>query len=222
VLESTKRARRSTVIFKRLDKPPPVTHVPSSPIATNATIIPEIVTSRPGDEVRDPLALRPRAETKLTHLAVQSLDEAGERTFEVKRLNDVGSLDMDSTLFVYDVFVRHPEDLDSILPPDPKLNTATLFIPIGYEDEWGGNEFWQGDEDDDKVDTDDEDSNAEDYYGADYPEDEDGDKDSNDEDADDDDDDDDDDDHDEFRSTYEVDYQDDESGYVADYATKYR
>jgi Transcription factor Iwr1 len=77
--------------------------------------------------------------------------------------------------FVYDVFVRQQDD-KGLAAVELDAAVGTLRIPEGAEEEWGGEELWVGGEEDEKVETDDEDSNAEDYYGADYPEDEDDDE----------------------------------------------
>jgi Transcription factor Iwr1 len=118
--------------------------------------------------------------------------------------------------FVYDVFIRQDESVDHTVSTDGAI--GTLHIPAGAEDEWGGYDLSVGGEEDEKTQTDDEDSNAEDYNGADYPEDEDGD---------------DDDDDDEYRkggyyddddayvtSHYDVDYRDEE--YIADYDDQFK
>ena len=71
--------------------------------------------------------------------------------------------------YVYDIFVREALNKEGPVP----VGVAARLV-IGKDDqEWMENYFYSDDEEDDRVDTDDEDSNAEDYYGADYPEDED-------------------------------------------------
>jgi hypothetical protein len=119
--------------------------------------------------------------------------------------------------FVYDVFVRYDDSIEHTAPIDGTI--GTLYIPVGAEEEWGGQEYGVGGEEDEKTQTDDEDSNAEDYYGADYPEEED--DDDNDEDGyrergygDDDDDDDD--------RGNDVDYRGDEAAYIADYDDQFK
>jgi hypothetical protein len=83
--------------------------------------------------------------------------------------------------FVYDVFVAAAvstakgNDVIKWATSQPDGLAGTVLV--GEEDtEWIGDYFYEGagdEADDDRVYSDDEDSNAEDYYGADYPEDED-------------------------------------------------
>ncbi|KAF2277794.1 uncharacterized protein EI97DRAFT_457037 [Westerdykella ornata] len=83
---------------------------------------------------------------------------------------DPDAMDVDSTGgdYVYDTYVREVimPDADGKLP-EPQGSIG--YIVLTEEDE----DWWNGDEDTDKeFDTDDEDSNAEEYYANDYPEDE--------------------------------------------------
>lgn len=83
-------------------------------------------------------------------------------------IKDPNAMDIDSEEYVYDTYVRE------IIMPDangsiPEIQGTIGFIVISEEDE----EWWFGqDESDREFDTDDEDSNAEEYYANDYPEDE--------------------------------------------------
>jgi hypothetical protein len=151
-------------------------------VASNGDIIPTVHTSNLGDEIRDPLALGDVSEVnkqKSTPLAIQSRLADGSRTWAIRRAGEPMDIDLPDGDFVYDVFVRQYPSLGIPTRIDESSKagdsaTGTLYIPIGAESEWGGEELWVGDSDDaERVDTDDEDENAEDYYGADYPEDED-------------------------------------------------
>ncbi|KIW02100.1 uncharacterized protein PV09_06590 [Verruconis gallopava] len=71
--------------------------------------------------------------------------------------------------YVYDTYYRHQVSKDDM--PDKSVSFGHLVIEEDQEDLW--ETYIDGQEsEDEKFDTDDEDSNAEDYYGADYPEDE--------------------------------------------------
>jgi hypothetical protein len=77
--------------------------------------------------------------------------------------NDVDAMDVDSE-YVIDHYVREP-----LLPDAPVPTGDVGLLVISEEDEdWWDNE----DASDREFDTDDEDSNAEEYYANDYPEDE--------------------------------------------------
>jgi hypothetical protein len=71
--------------------------------------------------------------------------------------------------WVYDTYVRNILDRSTA----PGADAARLVIKE-EDTEWVANYFYDetDDSDPDRVETDDEDSNAEDYYGADYPEEE--------------------------------------------------
>ncbi|KAF2714736.1 hypothetical protein K504DRAFT_366358 [Pleomassaria siparia CBS 279.74] len=82
--------------------------------------------------------------------------------------DDADAMEIDTDEYVYDTYVR-----EMVFPdangkmPEPQGTIG--FIVIAEEDE----EWWNGDDESDReFDTDDEDENAEDYYGNDYPEDE--------------------------------------------------
>ncbi|KAF2420313.1 hypothetical protein EJ08DRAFT_738662 [Tothia fuscella] len=81
---------------------------------------------------------------------------------------DMDDVDDDGD-YVYDTYQRHFISANSPASVDEMASIGHLVIT--EEDQ----ELWQtyiDDDEDEKFDTDDEDSNAEDYYGADYPEDE--------------------------------------------------
>lgn len=178
----TKRTRRhargNTIIFQRLEKPlqqaPPTAHLKREEILLLDVFqdqIPKVHTSQPGDEIRDPLALKfnKNKATRRTPLAFQRYVD-GKHVFDVQPSNE-DRMDLDDAKnFVYDVYVMKTDDTTLGDSKNENINTGTLSIPAGKEAEWLGDDFWEGDEDDlDRIDTDDDDSNAEDYYGADYP-----------------------------------------------------
>merc|ERR1711981_1292157 len=71
--------------------------------------------------------------------------------------------------YVYDTYYR--QAVSSAEVPDKGVSFGQLIIDEDQEDLW--ETYLDGDDSDDKeFGTDEEDSNAEDYYGADYPEDE--------------------------------------------------
>ena len=72
--------------------------------------------------------------------------------------------------YVYDIYVRHAEVPISGDTADPATQSMGILV-ITEEDEEIWESYIEGEEEE-KFDTDDEDENAEDYYGADYPEDE--------------------------------------------------
>jgi uncharacterized protein DUF1762 len=147
-------------------------------------VIPIVHASKPEDEVRDPLALGDvggKGKQRGTPLAIQSRAADGSRTWAIGRVG-AEPMEVDAVgegEFVYDVFVRQDVSKRGPMMIDGSTlagNSAvgTLYIPEGAEGEWGGEELWVGgDEEAERVETDDEDENAEDYYGADYPEEED-------------------------------------------------
>ncbi|CAE7189078.1 hypothetical protein P3342_009053 [Pyrenophora teres f. teres] len=77
---------------------------------------------------------------------------------------DADAMDIDTSEYVYDHYVREP------LHPDAPLPTGPIgLLVISAEDA----DWWDPDSSSDReFDTDDEDENAEDYYANDYPEDE--------------------------------------------------
>lgn len=156
--------------------------------------MPPILGTPAGEELRDPFALRQTERLQREagsvlgrHVVLQTRGEASEeeRRFEIAR--ETEPMDVDAAgEFVYDVFVR-----EAIGSRDEKSMaehgatggsgggagplTGRLVVSDAHK-EWLENYFWDGKEDEpdeDRVYTDDEDSNAEDYFGADYPEDED-------------------------------------------------
>ena len=149
----------------------------------------------------------PRPEVVLTRAA-----GSGGR-LEVVRGPD--AMEVDGEEWVLDTFVRDesalvPEAAAAVGPAASPAGAEAAAVPEGtqrVEWLWDGDEWWDDEEgaESDRVDTDDEDSNAEDYYGADYPEDEDEDFDDSDREGREDDDEDD---------GYDVDYRD---RYIADY-----
>ncbi|KAF2675113.1 hypothetical protein BT63DRAFT_450093 [Microthyrium microscopicum] len=210
---SIKRARQTQnnqFIFKRDLTAAPIASLPPTPpqpppaahVRTNAQGlvigddgIPAILGSAEGDEVRDPLSLRQSRPVSTPvvnvparrHVVVQTSAES-KRTFAIAEDSDV--MDVDNE-FVYDVFVRAPET-GFALATNVSGPEAVGTLTVAEADDGWLEELWDG-SDDEAVHSDDEDSNAEDYYGADYPDDED----------------------DDFNSGDEYEREDDE--YVADY-----
>ncbi|GAB7339751.1 hypothetical protein MBLNU457_6313t1 [Dothideomycetes sp. NU457] len=72
--------------------------------------------------------------------------------------------------YVYDIYVKHADILMTEDTTDPVTHSIGILV-ITEEDEEIWESYIEGEEEE-KFDTDDEDENAEDYYGADYPEDE--------------------------------------------------
>ncbi|EDU42439.1 Iwr1 domain-containing protein [Pyrenophora tritici-repentis] len=77
---------------------------------------------------------------------------------------DADAMDIDTSEYVYDHYVREPVHPDAPLPTGP----IGLLVISAEDADW-----WDADSSSDReFDTDDEDENAEDYYANDYPEDE--------------------------------------------------
>jgi len=72
--------------------------------------------------------------------------------------------------YVYDIYVKHADVPMTDDTTDPATQSIGILV-ITEEDEEIWESYIEGEEEE-KFDTDDEDENAEDYYGADYPEDE--------------------------------------------------
>jgi hypothetical protein len=182
-----RRRTQGNFVFKRVEHPilPLPHHIHAqnrNGHAVDNQGIPIVHATESGDEVRDPFALR-RDKNQPSHHIVVETDMASEaeahsdddtrRKFELARdpFPDLMEIDAATTRgYVYDSFVREPLNEEQV----PSGVGARLVIGQG-DREWMENYFYSEDEDDDvdRIDTDDEDSNAEDYVGADYPDDED-------------------------------------------------
>jgi hypothetical protein len=175
-----RRRVHDSFVFKRVERL--ILPLPARPFpqfqSHAANGIPIVQSTAPGTELDDPFALQQhRAEAPSHHIVVESAAGArsgddGPRKFELARDAEPDLMDIDVVEegdYVYDVFVREALNKEGPVP----VGVAARLV-IGKDDqEWMENYFYSDDEEDDRVDTDDEDSNAEDYYGADYPEDED-------------------------------------------------
>ncbi|KAF2400736.1 hypothetical protein EJ06DRAFT_403656 [Trichodelitschia bisporula] len=75
-------------------------------------------------------------------------------------------MELDDRDYIHETYVRHLVPAGSV----DTQNAGQLVIDEAAQELW--ETYLSDDEDEEKFDTDDEDSNAEDYYGADYPEDE--------------------------------------------------
>jgi hypothetical protein len=145
-----------------------------------------------GEEFRDPYAVhqheRLAREAERRRVVVQ-VPGAQTPSFSISR--DINNhevseaMDVDASGgsgdFVYDVFVpaavSTAKDNGVIKWATSQPEGLAGTVLVGEEDtEWIGDYFYEGtgdEADEDRVYSDDEDSNAEDYYGADYPDDED-------------------------------------------------
>ena len=119
------------------------------------------------------LLVRPkRSVRRLKDRQTPSTTVNGAQASLPRQVTDIDEEMSDDEGFVYDLYIRYEQGTK---PIGTDL-TSPAGQPIGYliikeEDEplW---ETFLEEEEEDRFDTDDEDENAEDYYGADYPEDE--------------------------------------------------
>jgi hypothetical protein len=108
-------------------------------------------------------------ETKASRLSPSKIKpKAPKHRFKDRNPKDPSAMDVDSEDYVYDTYVREvimPDADGKILAPEATVGLIVLTVE---DEEW----WFEEDESDREFDTDDEDSNAEEYYANDYPEDE--------------------------------------------------
>ncbi|KAF2187271.1 hypothetical protein K469DRAFT_725343 [Zopfia rhizophila CBS 207.26] len=152
---------RSHTWGRSVQKPSYATSEPSEDLVRQLQQFAEEVENKEALEVtpvvKKPLKYKPKVPTK--------------RYKERHPEQSEDAMDVDTDDYVYDTYVREIIMHDTAeLAPEPQGSVG--FIIITDEDEELWEAYGHDDKSDREFDTDDEDENAENYYGADYPEDE--------------------------------------------------